>query len=160
MVETPPARAFGPTGRAVFLPHVLIFEAVWRASDLDVLAPVRELGLTREWEIEYAAEMGLPVEAGNDGEWSIDTNLWSRSVEGGDLEDPGYQATEAIYDWTDAPTGDTETVESASSTASPRSVSTASTAACSPTRAGPRRQPAGRCRGETGGDALAPWPRT
>jgi len=89
----------------------LRFEAVWRASDLDVLAPVRELGLTREWEIDYAAEKGLPVEAGNDGEWSIDTNLWSRSVEGGQLEDPGYQPPEAIYDWTDEPSSETETVD-------------------------------------------------
>jgi len=101
------AVAHGCTGKGN---DQLRFEAVWRASDLDVLAPVRELGLTREWEIEYAAEKGLPVEAGNDGEWSIDTNLWSRSVEGGDLEDPGYQPTEDIYDWTDAPTGETETV--------------------------------------------------
>jgi len=28
----------------------LRFEAVWRDSDLEVIAPVRELGLTREWE--------------------------------------------------------------------------------------------------------------
>jgi len=101
------ALAHGCTGKGN---DQLRFEAVWRASDLDVLAPVRELGLTRDWEIEYAAEKGLPVEAGNDGEWSIDTNLWSRSVEGGQLEDPGYQPPEDIYDWTDEPDGDTATV--------------------------------------------------
>ncbi|SEW15287.1 argininosuccinate synthase [Halobacterium jilantaiense] len=102
------ALAHGCTGKGN---DQLRFEAVWRASDLDVLAPVRELGLTREWEIDYADEKGLPVEAGNEGEWSIDTNLWSRSVEGGHLEDPGYQPPEDIYDWTDEPTGDTETVD-------------------------------------------------
>jgi len=102
------ALAHGCTGKGN---DQLRFEAVWRASDLDVLAPVRELGLTRDWEVEYAAERGLPVDSGNDGEWSIDTNLWSRSVEGGDLEGPGYQPPEAIYDWTDEPSGDTETVE-------------------------------------------------
>jgi len=102
------ALAHGCTGKGN---DQLRFEAVWRASDLDVLAPVRELGLTREWEIDYADEKGLPVEAGNEGEWSIDTNLWSRSVEGGQLEDPGYQPPEAIYDWTDEPSGDTETVD-------------------------------------------------
>jgi len=102
------ALAHGCTGKGN---DQLRFEAVWRASDLDVLAPVRELGLTREWEIDYAAEKGLPVEAGNEGEWSIDTNLWSRSIEGGKLEDPGYQPPEAIYDWTDAPDGDTGTID-------------------------------------------------
>ena len=47
--------------------------------------------------------MDLPVEGGNEGDWSIDTNLWSRSVEGADLEDPGYVPPEDIYEWTDAP---------------------------------------------------------
>jgi argininosuccinate synthase len=102
------ALAHGCTGKGN---DQLRFEAVWRASDLDVLAPVRELGLTREWEIDYADEKGLPVEAGNEGEWSIDTNLWSRSVEGGELEDPGYEPPEDIYDWTDEPSGETETVD-------------------------------------------------
>ncbi|UWG49112.1 Argininosuccinate synthase [Halanaeroarchaeum sp. HSR-CO] len=102
------AVAHGATGKGN---DQLRFEAVWRQSDLDVIAPIRELGLTREWEIEYAEEKGLPVDAGNDGEWSIDSNLWSRSVEGGDLEDPAHVPTEDIYDWTVAPTAETETVE-------------------------------------------------
>lgn len=102
------ALAHGCTGKGN---DQLRFEAVWRASDLNVIAPVRELGLTREWEIDYADEKGLPVEAGNEGEWSIDTNLWSRSVEGGQLEDPGYEPPEDIYDWTDAPDDETETID-------------------------------------------------
>jgi len=102
------ALAHGCTGKGN---DQLRFEAVWRASDLEVIAPVRELGLTREWEIDYADEKGLPVEAGNEGEWSIDTNLWSRSVEGGNLEDPGYEPPEDIYDWTDAPSDETETID-------------------------------------------------
>ena len=102
------AVAHGCTGKGN---DQLRFEAVWRASDLDVIAPVRELGLTREWEIEYAAEKELPVEGGNEGVWSIDTNLWSRSIEGGDLEQPGHVPGEEIYDWTRAPAGDREEVE-------------------------------------------------
>ncbi|MFB6093332.1 MAG: argininosuccinate synthase [Halanaeroarchaeum sp.] len=102
------ALAHGATGKGN---DQLRFEAVWRQSALDVVAPIRELGLTREWEIEYAEERGLPVETGNDGEWSIDSNLWSRSVEGGDLEDPGHVPGEEIYAWTEAPTAETETVE-------------------------------------------------
>ena len=102
------AVAHGCTGKGN---DQLRFEAVWRASDLEVIAPVRELGLTREWEIEYAAEKELPVEGGNEGVWSIDTNLWSRSIEGGDLEQPGYVPGEEIYDWTRAPAGDAEEIE-------------------------------------------------
>ncbi|WP_123535780.1 argininosuccinate synthase [Halosimplex salinum] len=103
------ALAHGCTGKGN---DQLRFEAVWRASDLDVLAPIRELGLTREWENEYAAEKGLPVEGGDGGRWSIDTNLWSRSVEGSELEDPSYVPGEEIYDWTTAPgSAETETLE-------------------------------------------------
>ncbi|MFB6221234.1 MAG: argininosuccinate synthase [Halolamina sp.] len=102
------AIAHGCTGKGN---DQLRFETVWRGSDLEVVAPVRELGLTREWEVEYAAERDLPVEAGNEGEWSIDTNLWSRSVEGGDLEDPGHVPSEDIYDWTTTPDGSEELVD-------------------------------------------------
>ncbi|WP_254762672.1 argininosuccinate synthase [Natrinema marinum] len=89
----------------------LRFEAVWRDSDLEVIAPVRELGLTREWEQEYAAEKDLPVEGGSGGDWSIDTNIWSRSVEGDDLEDPNYVPPRDIYAWTDEPGSETEEIE-------------------------------------------------
>ncbi|WP_458189762.1 argininosuccinate synthase [Haladaptatus sp. NG-WS-4] len=102
------ALAHGCTGKGN---DQLRFEAVWRASDLDVVAPVRELGLTREWEMEYAADHELPVEGGNEGVWSIDTNLWSRSVEGGNLEDPGYVPPEDIYEWTTAPGAETKLIE-------------------------------------------------
>jgi len=102
------AVAHGCTGKGN---DQLRFETVWRGSGLDVIAPVRELGLTREWEVEYAAERDLPVEAGNEGEWSIDTNLWSRSVEGGDLEDPSHVPSEEIYDWTTTPDGGEELID-------------------------------------------------
>jgi argininosuccinate synthase len=89
----------------------LRFEAIWRDSDLEVIAPIRELGLTREWENEYAEEKDLPVEGGGGGKWSVDTNLWSRSVEGDKLEDPSYVPGEEIYNWTEAPSGETEEIE-------------------------------------------------
>ncbi|MFW6435149.1 MAG: argininosuccinate synthase domain-containing protein, partial [Halovenus sp.] len=79
------ALAHGCTGKGN---DQLRFEAVWRNSEMEVIAPVRELGLTREWESEYAAERDLPVEGGSEGRYSIDTNLWSRSIEGSELEDP------------------------------------------------------------------------
>jgi argininosuccinate synthase len=96
------ALAHGCTGKGN---DQLRFEAVWRDSGLDVVAPVRELGLTREWEQAYAADHGLPVEGGSEGQYSIDTNLWSRSVEGSELEDPATIPDDDIYDWTDTPDG-------------------------------------------------------
>jgi argininosuccinate synthase len=84
---------------------------VWRASDFEVIAPVRELGLTREFEQEYATERGLPIEGGNEGRWSIDTNLWSRAVEGSELEDPSYIPPEDIYEWTEPPSEGSELIE-------------------------------------------------
>jgi argininosuccinate synthase len=96
------AVAHGCTGKGN---DQLRFEAVWRDSPLDVVAPVRELGLTREWEKGYAAERGLPVESGDEGRYSIDTNLWSRSIEGSELEDPATIPDDDIYDWTDDPGG-------------------------------------------------------
>ena len=100
--------AHGSTGKGN---DQLRFEAVWRDSDLEVIAPVRELGLTREFEQEYARERGLPIEGGDEGKYSIDTNLWSRSIEGSELEEPGYVPSEDIYEWTEAPTGETEEIE-------------------------------------------------
>lgn len=102
------ALAHGCTGKGN---DQLRFETVWRGSDLDVIAPVRELGLTREFEQGYADERNLPVEGGNEGAWSIDTNLWSRSVEGNELEDPSYVPPEDIYDWTQPPSEGNELVE-------------------------------------------------
>jgi argininosuccinate synthase len=96
------ALAHGCTGKGN---DQLRFEAVWRDSPLGVVAPVRELGLTREWEKDYAESRDLPVEGGNEGRYSIDTNLWSRSIEGSELEDPATIPEDDIYDWTDNPSG-------------------------------------------------------
>jgi len=96
------ALAHGCTGKGN---DQLRFEAIWRDTDLEVIAPVRELGLTREWENEYAAERGLPVEGGDGGRYSVDTNLWSRSVEGSELENPGTIPDDDIYEWTENPSG-------------------------------------------------------
>jgi argininosuccinate synthase len=100
--------AHGSTGKGN---DQLRFEAVWRDSELEVIAPVRELGLTREFEQSYAEERKLPIEGGDEGKYSIDTNLWSRSIEGSELEEPSYVPPEDIYEWTTAPTAETLEIE-------------------------------------------------
>ena len=58
------------------------------APELDVLAPVRVWGFTREDSIEYAAEHGIPIKVRKDNPYSIDENLWGRAIECGVIEDP------------------------------------------------------------------------
>ena len=75
------------------------FEAVILAmSDLDIIAPIRELNLTRTEEQEYAASKG--IELSSDKLYSIDENIWGRSIEGDILEDPANEPPEEIYEWT------------------------------------------------------------
>jgi argininosuccinate synthase len=63
-------------------------------------APVREKNMTRVWEIEYAQKRNLPIKQSLEKIWSIDENLWGRSIEGGRLEDPNFTPPEEIFQWT------------------------------------------------------------
>jgi len=58
------------------------------APDLDVLAPVRSWGMTREDCILYAYDHGIPITATKEKVYSIDDNLWGRAIECGEMEDP------------------------------------------------------------------------
>jgi argininosuccinate synthase len=58
------------------------------APDLEVLAPVRVWGFTREDSIDYAARHGIPIKVRKDNPYSIDENLWGRAIECGAIEDP------------------------------------------------------------------------
>ncbi len=72
--------------------------------DLDIIAPVREKNLDRSWEIQYAEENGIPVPVDVEEPFSIDENIWGRSIEGGELEDPENEPPEEIYKLTQSPT--------------------------------------------------------
>jgi len=73
------------------------------APDLTVIAPAREWGMTREEEISYAKERGIPVPVSNGSPYSTDENLWGRSIECGVLEDPRIEPPEEVYAWTASP---------------------------------------------------------
>lgn len=70
--------------------------------DLEVLAPVRDWSWSREEEIEYAQEKGVPIPIDLDSPFSIDQNLWGRSNECGILEDPWAAPPENAYELTAA----------------------------------------------------------
>ena len=75
------------------------FEAIILAmSDLDIIAPIREMNLTRTEEKAYAESKG--IELSYDKIYSIDENLWGRAIEGDVLEDPANEPPEDIYEWT------------------------------------------------------------
>ncbi|MEH7355544.1 argininosuccinate synthase [Neobacillus drentensis] len=67
---------------------------------LKVVAPVREWGMTRDEEILYAEENGIPIPVDLDNPFSIDANIWGRACEAGVLEDPWAEAPEAAFAWT------------------------------------------------------------
>ena len=75
------------------------FEAIIRSmSDFKIIAPIREMNLTRTEEVAYAKEHGLNLSY--DKIYSIDENLWGRAIEGDVLEDPANEPPEEIYEWT------------------------------------------------------------
>ncbi len=73
------------------------------APDLAVLAPVRDWGMTREQEIAYADEHGIEVPVKSGAAYSVDHNLWGRSIEAGPLEDPWVAPLEEAFALTIAP---------------------------------------------------------
>jgi len=73
------------------------------APDLEVVAPVREWGMNRDDEIEYAHKHGIEVPATSQSPYSTDENLWGRSIEAGVLEDPWAEPPKDVYAWTRDP---------------------------------------------------------
>jgi len=73
------------------------------APDLEVIAPVREWGMNRDDEIEYATKHGIEVPATLRSPYSTDENLWGRSIEAGVLEDPWAEPPADVYAWTRDP---------------------------------------------------------
>ncbi|MCK9308470.1 MAG: argininosuccinate synthase [Methanoculleus sp.] len=89
----------------------LRFDFIFRSAGYDIVAPMREMNLTREWEICYAEEHNVPVTVVKDKPYSIDENFWSRSIEGGNLENPAFHPPEEIYAWTVSPLAAPDAVE-------------------------------------------------
>jgi len=69
---------------------------------LKVIAPVREFNLKRDYEIEYAKKHEIPIEE-KTSVFSIDENLWGRSIECGQIEDETLEPPEGAFLWTKSP---------------------------------------------------------
>lgn len=70
------------------------------APELEVIAPARVWKWSREEEIEYANANGIPVTVTTESPYSIDQNIWGRSIECGVLEDPWVEPPEEVFEWT------------------------------------------------------------
>ncbi len=73
------------------------------APDLTVVAPVRDWNMSRPEEMAYAQEHGIPVPTTKESPYSVDANLWGRSIEAGPLEDPDHEPTPDVFELTTAP---------------------------------------------------------
>ncbi|MDP2937346.1 MAG: argininosuccinate synthase [Dehalococcoidia bacterium] len=73
------------------------------APELKIIAPVRDSTLSREEALEYATLHKLPIKVTKASPYSIDQNLWGRSIECGILEDPWAEPPEDAFAWTRSP---------------------------------------------------------
>jgi argininosuccinate synthase len=73
------------------------------APDLNVIAPVRDSGMTRDRAIDFAARHELPIDVTKKSPYSIDQNVWGRACETGFLEDIWNGPIEDVYGYTSDP---------------------------------------------------------
>jgi argininosuccinate synthase len=64
--------------------------------ELNILAPIRDMNLTRDQELKFAMEEKIPISL-EAKKYSIDVNLWGRAIEGGELEDASIEPPEDIF---------------------------------------------------------------
>ena len=83
----------------------LRFELAFKANypGVTVIAPLRDRIWTREEEIAYALERGIPITVTKGSPYSIDENLFGRSIEAGILEDPWVAPPEEPFKLTADP---------------------------------------------------------
>ena len=73
------------------------------SPELTSIAPIRDLALTRDKALEYAAQHNLPIAQSKKSPYSVDQNVWGRAIETGFLEDPWNAPIEDIYTYTQDP---------------------------------------------------------
>jgi len=69
------------------------------APKLEMLAPVRDLGLSREQEVAYLKEVGFPIPASG-GRYSINAGLWGLTIGGGEMLGSGEPLPDDAWVWT------------------------------------------------------------
>lgn len=94
--ENAKALAHGCTGKGN---DQVRFDVTMRSgSTLPIIAPIRDLNLTRDVELKFAKKHGIQVDTAAK-KFSIDQNLWGRAIEGGVLEDSYKEPPEEAFIW-------------------------------------------------------------
>ncbi len=76
------------------------FDVTMRAlsPNLKIIAPIRDLNLTRDLEISFAKEQNIPISL-EAKKYSIDMNLWGRALEGGKIEEADFEPPEEAFEF-------------------------------------------------------------
>ena len=94
--ENASALAHGCTGKGN---DQVRFDVTYRSgSSLPIIAPIRDLNLTRDVELKYAQKHNIPID-NTAKKFSIDQNLWGRAIEGGDMEDAFSEPPDDAFIW-------------------------------------------------------------
>ena len=94
--ENASALAHGCTGKGN---DQVRFDVTYRSgSNLPIIAPIRDLNLTRDVELKYAQKHNIPIDSAAK-KFSIDQNLWGRAIEGGDMEDAFSEPPDDAFIW-------------------------------------------------------------
>jgi argininosuccinate synthase len=94
--ENAKALAHGCTGKGN---DQVRFDVTMRSgSTLPIIAPIRDLNLTRDVELKFAQKHGIQIDTAAK-RFSIDQNLWGRAIEGGSLEDAYKEPPEDAFIW-------------------------------------------------------------
>jgi argininosuccinate synthase len=94
--ENASALAHGCTGKGN---DQVRFDVTYRSgSNLPIIAPIRDLNLTRDVELKYAQKHNIPID-NTAKKFSIDQNLWGRAIEGGDMEDAFSEPPDDAFIW-------------------------------------------------------------
>ncbi len=94
--ENAEALAHGCTGKGN---DQVRFDVTMRScSVLPIIAPIRDLNLTRDVELEFAKKHGIQIDTAAK-RFSIDQNLWGRAIEGGELEDAYTEPPDDAFIW-------------------------------------------------------------
>ena len=74
------------------------FDITMRALNpkLNIIAPIRDMNLTRDVEVKFAKEQNIPL-ANEAKKYSIDLNLWGRAIEGGNIEDAYFEPPDDAF---------------------------------------------------------------
>jgi len=65
---------------------------------LKIVAPIRDMNLTRDEEIKFAKEQNIPISV-EAKKYSIDQNLWGRAIEGGVIEHADVEPPQDVFQW-------------------------------------------------------------